>query len=132
MWKPTKFGQYLLKGSVATVMLRDDRLIVWNATRDCQDVQPAQWSLLAPDRQKCAPTHAQLERWQWWAVWWSFGDMWLGTCRLYTNTYDPVELLDGIYVGAHSGSTDEILYSAPIQPDLSTGPLWVPLEVTNE
>lgn len=121
MWKPASEGTFLLDGRVSFTY-EDNGLIV-----DCGGIaiQPGSWSLFRPDMQPGAPTVAQLERWQWWALW-------LGINGVSSLACVPGG--DDIAAAANWSSemcqaSVNVVHSAPIQADLNWGPLWVPLDV---
>lgn len=149
MWKPTKVGVYRHGEEIAHVMY-PGTISVSNepAPRYCPDdfdpvatcpddwrrwqgrltpVPDGPWSLLAPDWQPGAPTVAQLERWQWWAVVTVGGDLVAGSWSAHVTLAGT--LLDVVTSNGRKVDTDAIAQCTPIQPDLSSGPLWVPLEV---
>lgn len=100
MWKPTKAGTYLLCGDTLSVSVES-----WGGVA----VADGPWSLMGPDWQPGAPTVAQLSKWPWWAL--QYDDCLVVGTTLADEDFDTVEC------------------SAPVQFDLSNGPLWVPLEV---
>lgn len=111
MWKPTKAGTYRYGDVNREAWLSNDKLMVRDMhTNLWCPVPDGPWSLLTPDWQQGAPTVAQLSRWQWWAIWGGSGQM------MVAGMVAELRL-------------DYVLRSAPIQPDLNNGPLWVPLEV---
>lgn len=132
MWKPTKEGMYRHGEGIAHVMYPGTISVSNEPTpRYCPDdfdsvatcpddwrrwqgrltpVPDGPWSIIAPDWQPGAPTVEQLIRWEWWAIWGGSGQM------MVAGMVAELRL-------------DYVLRSAPIQPDVSNGPLWVPLEV---
>lgn len=126
-WKPSSAGFLFCGGSgiARTLWMSEGVPLI----RDGMSGEPppgdfSTWSLLSPDMQPGAPTAAQLERWQWWAMWWQDGSF---LCDAMRESDYP----GFIVMGEGMGLRDIVTHSAPIQEDLSRGPLWVPLEVAN-
>lgn len=137
MWKPSKEGIYMLRGVPVPVTNPGDTGVGWRVGEitarlesdpilDIGSVPDGlSWSLLRPGWQPGAPTVAQLERWKWWAL------------ELKGNQYKQIicgavcQSADSLWLYVPGVKRINVVHSAPIQPDLTGGPLWVPLEVAN-
>lgn len=127
MWKPTRVGLYRYKGRDCYVWpswAKDETPMFYpDASPRWEFVQDGPWSLLCPEWQQGAPTVAQLERWPWWALALKGREYKQVICGKVSMSGDPSWLyIPSVKVAA-------VVKSAPIQPNLENGPLWVPLEV---
>lgn len=136
MWKPNKAGQYLYNGQCYDLesfsvthnfeIIRGSGSRVLPPTTMTLQEQikemGAPWSLLSPDWQDGAPTAQQLERWKWWSI------LVMGS-GLHSAEFSHID--DGGLFQPDESYTPivDVIKSAPIQPDIENGPLWVPLEV---
>ena len=135
-WKPTREGDYRIGSDVREVwegkpnypMVKNPRNQLWEPVPD------GPWSLMGPDWQAGAPTVAQLRNWPWWAI--ESNITWgqlehkgpiLRCCEWAPDVFDPGEAIqsrgEGRLLRAY------LTRSAPIQEDMSNGPLWVPRDV---
>lgn len=128
-WIPTEAGVYLLNGLPCSLARCPETSRLQPLNRAEADpryglstaiVSPVMstsgWSLLGPDWQDGPPTPDQIDRWPNWMIvtapnYAQMGEM--GKVDYAT----PPDVANGIR-------------SAPIQPDLSSGPRYVPLSVT--
>jgi hypothetical protein len=119
-WKPSRIGRYLFKSRVVEVGTVNGIACEWKSFSGVNvPLQDGPWSMFEPEWQQGAPTVEQLERWQWWYL-------------KYSNNEATVErvTVNDCAEGGFFWDSD-VVASAPVQPDMSNGPLWVPLEVAN-
>lgn len=134
-WIPTEAGVYLLNGLPCSLARCPETSRLQPLNRAEADpryglstaiVSPVMstsgWSLLAPDWQGGAPTDRQLSAWPNWMIETFAGAL---LCGIWCWNED------GGLCGEHCMlEQKEVSRSAPIQPDLSSGPRYVPLSVT--
>lgn len=119
-WAPTAADVYLRHGNLVEVDPSADRVTRLQAAALRPDqVVPGGWSMLEPDWQVGAPTREQIAAWAGWAMQTADGIVmgcwgYLGDAELYGVTDLMVR---------------HVVRSAPIQPDWTDGPRWVPLSV---
>ena len=132
MWKPTQAGIYRLNGAERAVGLIGEILLFQSSEQPSGSIPDGPWSLTAPDQQLGPPTPAQLKLWPWWAL--------TGTYWADTGASEESAMLIGkvherhgmLCLGGRLTVFMSITHSAPIQENLTDGPLWVPIAVVNE
>lgn len=128
-WIPTKLGWYLLDGHRVHPSKDDTGVYLTDAHMNRLPMALTGWSLLAPEWQAGVPTAEQLDRWRRWAI--DKGR------ELHCAEWSPCGGGQGIMTPCGTVAWNEptpfcpVTRSAPIQPDWSAGPRWVPLEVAS-